>query len=80
VEALLDGLAVVASVLMVSLPCPSAAAEADVMAALETLGVSMSTLLGIGAWAAISLLSAGAWLSTTTDTALSADSGWHLMR
>jgi hypothetical protein len=77
VEALLDGLAAVAAVLRVSLPCHGA--DADGAGALESLGVSVSAGLGIGVWPAVSLLSAGAWLSTTTSTPFLAVPEWRLM-
>jgi hypothetical protein len=65
--------------LRVSVPQRAVVTDADGIRALETLGVSVSAGLGIAVWPAVSLLSAGAWLSTTTDTPFLADPGRRLM-
>jgi hypothetical protein len=77
--ALLEDLAATASALRVSVPQRAVVTDADGIRALETLGVSVSAGLGIAVWPAVSLLSAGAWLSTTTDTPFLADPGRRLM-
>jgi hypothetical protein len=79
VEALLESLGAIASALNVSLPRRVGLADAQGVRALETLGVSVSAGLGIAVWPAVSLLSAGGWLSTATDTPFLADPGRRLM-
>ena len=76
----LDGLVAVAAEGRGSLPCQGAVVDGDGVGALETLGESVSAGLGIGVWPAVSLLSAGAWLSTTTtSTPFLAVPEWRLM-
>lgn len=55
------------------------AGEADGVGALKTVGVSLSAAVGIGVWPAVSLVSGGAWLSTTTNAPTTAVLGWRLM-
>jgi hypothetical protein len=75
------GLVEVVAGLGVSLPRLSAAVadEADGVRALKTVGVSVSAAVGIGVWPAVSLLSGGAWLSTTTNTPTTGGSRRRLM-
>lgn len=46
---------------------------ADGVEALKSVGGSVSAAVGIGVWPAVSLLSGGAWLSTTTNTPTTTD-------
>jgi hypothetical protein len=54
-------------------------AEVDAVQGWEAVGVTVSGEVGVGVWAAVSLLSAGAWLSTTMNTPWAADPEWRLM-
>jgi hypothetical protein len=58
---------------------PSGVSETDALAALEGVGVVVAAAVGVGLWPAVSLVSGGAWLSTTTDTPTTAGAGRRLM-
>ena len=80
VGVLLEVVVAVAAAWGVSLSRLSATvSEADGVGALKTVGVSVSAAVGIGVWPAVSLVSGGAWLSTTTNAPTTAVAGWRLM-
>lgn len=56
----------------------SGVAEVDAVAGLKTVA-AVAARIGIGEWSAMSLLSAGRWLSTNMDPPFAAWSGWGLM-
>jgi hypothetical protein len=59
---------------MVSWPGCRGVAAADAVEALKAVAEPIGTVMGVGLWAAVSLLTAGGWLSnptTTTDTPFS---------
>jgi hypothetical protein len=49
------------------LPGLSGVSDTDALAALETVATALSGPVGVGLWPAVSVVSGGAWLSTTTD-------------
>jgi hypothetical protein len=55
--------------------------EADAVEVLKAVAEPTALVMGIGLWAAVSLQTAGGWLSktTTTDTPFSGGGGWVLM-
>jgi hypothetical protein len=80
VEALVGRLAAFVAAWALSLPGPCGVADVDALEGLETVAGLVSSSLGIGLWPAVSLVTAGCWLSKTTmDTPLAGECGRRLM-
>ena len=80
VEVLLGRLAAITAACAPSLPRPCGVAEADALEGLKTVAGPASAALGIGLWPAVSLVTAGRWLSITTmDTPLAGERGRRLI-
>ncbi|MDQ1361854.1 MAG: hypothetical protein QOJ44_2231 [Acidimicrobiaceae bacterium] len=80
VEVLVGWLAAIVAARGLSLPRPCGVAEADALEGLKAVAGPVSAAFGIGLWSAVSLVTAGRWLSkTTTDTPLAGEGGRRLM-
>jgi hypothetical protein len=79
-DALLGYLAATAATVGAAVPRRSGVAEADAVMELKTVAAVVAAGVGTGLWPAVSLVTAGRWLSKTTmDTPFSDQGGRRLM-
>jgi hypothetical protein len=76
---LLSAVVAGAAALGVILPVSSGVTEVDALQGWVTTAEMVSAEVGVGTWAAVSLLSGGAWLSIAMNSPWAADRGWRLM-
>lgn len=79
-EALLGYLAAIAATVGAAVPRRSGVAEADAVMELKTVAEVVAAGVGTGLWPAVSLVTAGRWLSKTTiDSPFAGEGGRRLM-